>query len=398
MKKILFVMNTMGRAGAEKALLELLRRIDRTKYEVSLYVITAQGELMTDIPEGVRLLNTVKIPVSVHSAEGRRILRKTCVRALLKRVNFLRLAPFFAVNGLRMIKNGNLQPEKLLWRSISDAAETFKEKYDLAVAYIEGAAAYYVADHVSATKKAAFIHVDYNKAGYSRALDKDCYLSFDRIFAVSGEVAAVFKQVYSELKDKIEVFPNFLDVEGIQKKAEEGIGFSDGFKGVRLLTVGRLMAQKSFATSIKVCYLLKKRGENIRWYVLGEGDQRGKLESLIKKLGLEDDFVLVGAVDNPYPFMKEADIYVHCSRFEGKSIAVQEAQILGKPIIVSDCSGNREQVIPGEDGLICEFDPKHIAKAIYELIHDGEKRKKIAEKAQNKNNGGEEYLDKLLKI
>ena len=398
MKKILFVMNTMGRAGAETALLELLRRIDRSEYDISLFVLTGQGELINSLPWGVKLLNRYSDTTSVHSREGRKHLFVSGLKVLLKRFNFVRLLPYFAVNAAEMIKKRNLQIEKLLWRAFSDGAERSETKYDLAVSYIEGAAAYYVADHVMADKKAAFIHVDYKKSGYTRNLDKDCYLKFDRIFGVSKEVTDVFLNVYPELAGKTEVFHNLIDAEGIRRKADSGIGFTDDFSGIRLLTVGRLMAQKSFETSIKACYILKKHGENIRWYVLGEGDRREKLQALIEKLGLERDFILCGAVDNPYPYMKEADIYVHCSRFEGKSIAVQEAQVLGKPIIVSDCSGNREQVIPDEDGVICEFDPRSIAKSIYELIHDENKRDKISKNALVKNNGEEEALSRLLEI
>ncbi len=398
MKKILFVMNTMGRAGAETALLELLRRIDRSEYDISLFVLTGQGELINSLPLGVKLLNRYSDTTSVHSREGRKHLFVSGLKVLFKRFNFVRLLPYFAVNAAEMIKKRNLQIEKLLWRAFSDGAERSETKYDLAVSYIEGAAAYYVADHVMADKKAAFIHVDYKKSGYTRNLDKDCYLKFDRIFGVSKEVTDVFLNVYPELAGKTEVFHNLIDAEGIRRKADSGIGFTDGFSGIRLLTVGRLMAQKSFETSIKACYILKKHGENIRWYVLGEGDRREKLQALIEKLGLERDFILCGAVDNPYPYMKEADIYVHCSRFEGKSIAVQEAQVLGKPIIVSDCSGNREQVIPDEDGVICEFDPRSIAKSIYELIHDENKRDKISKNALVKNNGEEEALCRLLEI
>ncbi len=396
-KKLLFVINTLGRAGAENALLELLKRIDKQKFEVSLYVLTGQGEMIGKLPEKVKLLNKSFIPVSVHDSEGRMHLTKTVIRAFLRRANFIRLAPYLIKNGFIMLKNGRILPEKLLWRVISDGADRRKEKYDLAVSYIEGAAAYYVHDHVRAKKKAAFIHVDYQKAGYTREIDRECYLDFDRIFGVSGEVAEVFSKAYPELSDRIGVFHNLLDNEGIIARSTEGEGFSDGFTGMRLLTVGRLMAQKAFEVSIRACRLLKKRGEKIRWYVLGEGDQRRKLEALIDKLGLKDDFILYGAVDNPYPYIRQADIYVHCSRFEGKSIAVQEAQILGKPIVVSDCSGNREQVIPGEDGLICDFNPKDIARSIEELIHDKEKSAYLAGNARNKNNN-EDSLDKLLEI
>ena len=397
-KKILFVINTLGRAGAENALLELLKRIDKSQNTVSLYVLTGQGELFDRIPEGVKLLNKNFCSASVHTAEGRKVLKKTVLKSLFKNLNIIRLFPYLVVNSFRMIKKKKIMPEKLLWRPISDGALRFSSEYDLAVAYIEGASAYYVADHVNARKKAAFIHVDYKKAGYTRGLDKNCYLKYKKIFGVSGEVADVFKSVYPELANKTDIFHNLLDVEGIREKAEEGSGFYDGFEGTRLLTVGRLMAQKAFEVSIRACSILRKRGEKIRWYVLGEGDQRKKLEDYIEKLGLKQDFILFGAVDNPYPYMKQADIYVHCSRFEGKSIAIQEAQILGKPIIVSDCSGNREQVVPDEDGIICDFTPKAIAGAITELLRNKEKRAYIAGKALTKNDSEEEGLDKLLDI
>ena len=396
MKKILFVMNTMGRAGAEKALLELFKHIDRTEYEISLFVLTGQGELLDAVPDYVKILNKKILPVSVHSEEGRRKLIKSSLKALLVRLNIIRLIPYF-INNIKALKNnGVYQPEKLLWRAYADGTERFDTKYDIAVSFIEGGAAYYVADHVNAEKKAAFIHVDYSYAGYTRKLDKECYLKFDRIFAVSGEVAEVFDKVYPELIGKTEVFPNMIDREEIKKRADEGTGFTDGFDGIRILTIGRLSAQKSLETSIEACYLLKKNNENIRWYVLGEGHRRRRLEELIKKLGLTEHFLLCGSVDNPYAYIKDADIFVHCTRFEGKSLAVQEAQILGKPIIVSNCSGNREQIVNGVDGAVCDFDPKSMAKTIYGLIHDEEKRKKYSENAAKKEYGDRASVERLL--
>ena len=397
-KKVLFVINTMGRAGAETALVELLRRIDKNEYEVSLYVLTGQGEMLSQIPDGVKLVNKKPDLSSVHDDEGRKHLRQVVVRSLAKDFNGFKLLPYFTINGARMLKRKNILPDKLLWRAISDSASRTEKRYDYAIAYIEGAAAYYVADHVNADHKIAFIHIDYEKAGYTRELDKDCYLQFDKIFGVSREVTDVFLRVYPELKDKTDIFHNMLNCEGIREKAKSGIGFTDDFSGVRVLTIGRLMKQKAFEVSIKACKILKDKGEKVRWYVLGEGDQREKLTEYISKLGLEEDFLLLGSTDNPYPYLLQTDLYVHCSRYEGKSIAVQEAQILGKPIIVSDCSGNREQVKPGENGLICEFNSAAIVHSIQELINDEEKRNYLAANALKVNAGGQEEVQKLFDI
>lgn len=400
--RILFVINTLGQAGAETALLSLLQTLAREKgearYEISLYVLTGQGEMVSRLPADVRLLNKKYREESVLTAKGRKYLKKTVLKAMFTRATVVKLFPYLVKNTCAMLGKKRLLPDKLLWRVLSDGGMVLPEEYDLAVSYLEGGAAYFVADHVKAAKKAAFIHVDYEKAGYTRALDKDCYLAFDKIFTVSDEVREAFLKAYPELPDKTEVFHNILNKEEIVRRAEEGEGFTDGFTGMRLLSVGRLTAQKAFEVSVDAMKRLKDAGKNVRWYVLGEGDQRKKLQEQIDALGLTEDFILYGAVNNPYPFMKQADIYVHASRFEGKSIAIQEAQILGKPMVVSDCSGNREQVCHGKDGRMCGLTPDSLAENIMLLLEDETLRGKLGAAAAKKNANAAEEIQKLLSM
>ena len=400
--RILFVINTLGQAGAETALLSLLQTLAREKgearYEISLYVLTGQGEMASRLPADVRLLNKKYREESVLTAKGRKYLKKTVLKAMFTRATVVKLFPYLVKNTCAMLGKKRLLPDKLLWRVLSDGGMVLPEEYDLAVSYLEGGAAYFVADHVKAAKKAAFIHVDYEKAGYTRALDKDCYLVFDKIFTVSDEVREAFLKAYPELPDKTEVFHNILNKEEIVRRAEEGAGFTDGFTGTRLLSVGRLTAQKAFEVSVDAMKRLKDAGKNVRWYVLGEGDQRKKLQEQIDALGLTEDFILYGAVNNPYPFMKQADIYVHASRFEGKSIAIQEAQILGKPMVVSDCSGNREQVCHGKDGLMCDLTPESLAENIMFLLDDEALRRKLGAAAAEKNADAAGEIQKLLSM
>lgn len=400
--RILFVINTLGQAGAETALLSLLQTLAREKgearYEISLYVLTGQGEMASRLPADVRLLNKKYREESVLTAKGRKYLKKTVLKAMFTRGTVVKLFPYLVKNTCAMLGKKRLLPDKLLWRVLSDGGMVLPEEYDLAVSYLEGGAAYFVADHVKAAKKAAFIHVDYEKAGYTRALDKDCYLAFDKIFTVSDEVREAFLKAYPELPDKTEVFHNILNKEEIVRRAEEGEGFTDDFHGMRLLSVGRLTAQKAFEVSVDAMKRLKDAGKNVRWYVLGEGDQRKKLQEQIDTLGLTENFILYGAVNNPYPFMKQADIYVHASRFEGKSIAIQEAQILGKPMVVSDCSGNREQVCHGKDGLMCGLTPESLAENIMLLLEDEALRGKLGAAAAKKNADAAEEIQKLLSM
>lgn len=396
MKKILITINTLGLAGAEVALLGLLQQLDPKEYEVSLFVITGQGELRERLPKHVKLLNKTYSSASVLSADGRKYLMKTVLKSLLGKGKCITLFPYLIKHLWKQVMMGKIRPDKLLWRVLSDGAERFEETYDLAVAYLEGAATYYVTDHVKARKKATFLHVDYSEAGYSRSLDKDCYLKMDKIFTVSDEVKDSFLKVYPECEDKTEVFHNILNQDNIRERAKEPGGFADDYDGFRILTVGRLTSQKAYEISIEAMKRVKDKGIKARWYVLGEGDQRPMLTAKIKQLDLQEDFLLLGAVDNPYPYYTQTDIYVHATRFEGKSIAIQEAQTLGCPILVSDCSGNREQVTHGVDGLLCDLTPEAICAGVTELYEQKEKRLQYGIEASQKMLTNPEEVDKLL--
>lgn len=297
---------------------------------------------------------------------------------------------------MRKIKQ--IQPDKILWRVLSDGSERFDETYDLAVAYLEGGSTYYVADHVKAKKKAAFVHIDYESSGYTRQMDRECYQKMDRIFTVSDEVREHFLKIYPQYAKKTEVFHNIINQERIRRFAGKGEGFRDHYDGIRILTVGRLTYQKAFDIAIEAMKLVKDAGYRARWYVLGEGNDREMLEKQREKLGLTGDFLMPGAVANPFPYFKQSDIYVHASRFEGKSIAIQEAQTLGCAIIASDCNGNREQIIDGEDGLLCELTPEKVAEAIIRLIGDKELRHRLGRRSKEKKTEYREDIQKLLKM
>ena len=397
-KKILITINTFSRAGAETALLALLDKFDPEQYDISVFVLTAQGELISELPGHVHLLNDIYDDTSVLSSAGKKKLQKSVLRAFLRHGNVIRLFPYLLKNFFDMIKRGKISKDKLLWRVLSDGAQRFDTVYDLAIAYIEGGSTYYVADHVKAAKKAAFVHIDYNLAGYTRELDLDCYSKFDKIFAVSNEVKSHFIKAYPEHENKTDVFHNILNVSGIRKKSLLQGGFTDGYDGTRILTIGRLTTQKALEISVKALKLLKETGKKFRWYVLGEGDQRIKLEQLIGELDLTDDFILCGAVDNPYPYLVQTDIYVHASRFEGKSIAIQEAQILRCAVLVSDCSGNREQVSDGIDGKICDLTPESIKDGVLWFMAHPDEKDKCAAGAAQKYENQESEINKLLSL
>lgn len=399
MKKLLFVINTLGYGGAERALLNLLGKLNSEEYQVSLFVLTGQGELIHELPASVTVVNKDYSDCSVLTKEGRFHLFKRVLQAGIVKGGFFKRAGYLSGNLRRMWQEHRIQPDKLLWRILAEASAEMEESYDLAVAYLEGGATYYVADRVRAKKKAAFIHIDYVQAGYTQALDLDCYQKMDHIYAVSDEVREHFLEVYPEHENKVSVFHNLINQERIHQLANEQGGFPDDFQGIRILTVGRLTQQKRYDVAIEAMALLKEKSPvPVRWYVLGEGELRQALERKITKLGLQEDFLLLSVSQNPFSYYRDCDLYVHATGFEGKSIAIQEAQTLGKPILATDCSGNREQIEQDVDGRLCPLDPESVSDEILWMIAHPHRCKEYGQKARQKRMSDMRELESFLSL
>ncbi len=396
MKKLLFVINTMGIGGAERAMVELMYALPE-EVDISLQVMIPRGEVFAQLPERVHVLGRSDVG-SVLDKGGRRAIARTAVTSFFRYGAGFRLLPRLLHNYRAMRRSGRVQPDKLLWRLFSDGAPRPKESYDMAVAYLEGAASYFVADHVKAKHKVAFVHIDYVDAGYTKELDQGCYDDMERIYGVSKEVCARFLSVYPEYQEKVQVFHNLIGAERVRNLAEEGEGFADDFAGTRLLSVGRLHPQKAYDIAIPAMARLCQTHGDLRWYVLGEGAERESLTRLIHESGLDGRFVLLGAKKNPYPYMKQADLYLHATRDEGKAIAIEDAQVRGKAIIASDCTGNREQVISGEDGLLIELSEDNIVAAVEHLLEHPEEKARLERASCLKQTGSRRDVDALLAL
>lgn len=375
MKKALFVINTMGQAGAEMAMMAMISAMHRDGWQIDVLPIIPQGEMYKVLPEYVRVLGKKGDPESVHSAKGRRKMFRRTVAALLRK-GFRRIPYLFRCCRAQR-KRGKVSFPVLLWRVLADAAPKTSQSYDLAVAYLEGGATYYVADYCNAPVKVAFVHTDYTKAGYVPSLDAASYDQMQRIFLVSNAALREFLHHFPQYEGKAALFRNMLDQERILRLKEEP-GFTDPYDGIRLLSVGRLMYPKAYDVALEACSILKDRGIPIRWYVIGTGELKEALLHQREKLCLEEQFLFLGAKENPYPFVAQCDIFMQTTRWEGRSIALYEAQALCRPVIVSDCEGNLEQVENGVNGLVTSLEPERIADAVTLLVQNPAMRRQFS--------------------
>ena len=378
-KNVLFVINSMGRAGAERVLISLLRTMNKEEFDIDFFSVINRGEMFLELPDYVNVINKNPSYESVLDRKGRIYLVKVVLKALFKRCYIFRYNPYLIRNFRLQKQRDVVKFDKLFWHALSESHPMLEKEYDLAIAYTEGASTYYVANYVKSAKKAAFVHVDYTAAGYMKSLDKHYYDKFDKIFPVSQSVRDDFVMVYPEYSEKTTVYQNMVIPHEIIEASKKGDGFTDDFDGLRILTVARLHPQKALDIAIPAFAKLIKMGyDNVKWYIVGEGTERPLLERLISRHKLQDKFILLGMRTNPYPFFYQCDIYVQASHFEGWSIALAEALVLSKPTVASNSAGTKEQIVPEETGIIINLSEENLTEALKRIVDSKQLRDKFS--------------------
>ena len=379
-KKLLFVMNNLNCGGAEKALISLLETIDYSKYEIDLFLFKHEGLFLNRIPKEVSLLTQPKEYQYFDMSIKEALLNCLSEGAPQLAVNRMAAGVIFRT------EQNKARCEQRVWKYISKSIKDIKKEYDVAIGYLEKNPIYFCLEKVNAKKKIGFIHNDYEKLGMDPKIDIDYFKRLDHIVTVSNECANVLKERFPGFKTKITVMHNIVSPHVICKMSLDSTPLN--YEGVKLVSVGRLTFQKGFDIAIEASEKLIKEGIDFKWFIVGEGEERSKLESLIREKRLEKNFILLGLKENPYPYIKAADIYVQPSRFEGKSIAIDEAKILRKPILVTNFSTAKDQITNEQNGLIVEMNANSVALGLKKLSNDENFRKKLSNGLEKENYSG----------
>lgn len=364
MKKILFMINSLTIGGSEKSLISLLSLLDYSKYEVDILMLKKGGEFekylpnqvnVLDIPRYYRYLNRDYKNIKRLDSFRYRVYKYKCSLALRINGKFSK-----TING-----------EQILYKCQSSILEKLSKKYDVAIAYSQGFPTYYIVDKVEAKKKVAWINCDYATTVYDKEFDYKYYKEIDKIIAVSKTVRDSIVNLQPEYEEKLEVILDIVNPDLINKMSNEKKVIESRSCYINILTVGRLVIHhKGYDLAVKAAKNLKDKGYKFKWYVVGEGPDRKKIEEIIKRNNLNNEFILLGKRDNPYPYMKRCDIYVQPSRKEGFGLTVVEAKILKKPIVCTNFNTAKELINNKIDGLIVDMDSKSISEGIERYIED----------------------------
>ena len=387
MKKILFMCINMNIGGTEKALLTMLNEIDSSKYDITLLMLEEYGEFLNEIPSFVKVkyVNEYKA-IKPFINDPPMLLAKK----LIKDKKYLTGVMTSLSYIISKISNNMSYYYRYILRNIN----SLEENYDLAVAYAGPMdfITYFVLNKIKAKKKVQWIHFDITKIGFNKKFAENNYKKFDKIFVVSQEGKEKLINLIPALNNKVEAFFNIISCNLIENMSKNGNGFNDSFNGVRILTVGRLSKEKGQDLTINVLARLKNEGYNIKWYCIGDGHKRDNYKQKIKNLNIENDYILLGSKLNPYPFMKECDIYVQPSRHEGYCITLGEARCFDNPIVTTNFTGANEQIKNEETGLVCEISDEGIYKSVKRLLDDKDLCNNI------KNNLSKEIVDSTNEI
>lgn len=393
-KNLLFIIPSLAAGGGEKSLVNLLSQINFRDYHVDLFLLNHEGIFMEFLPQEV---NVIPLPDSFKAFSLP--FSKSILRLLLRGKITLAFNRVMYTLGNKIYRDMTKR-EQYTWRYLDKSLIKLDKRYDAAIGFLEKTSTYFCVDKVEADKKIGWVHIDYDKLGMDPQVDMGYFNKLDHIVTVSEECANVLKKRFPNQRDKVDVIYNIVSPTVIQKMAnlnKEDV-YNKKEDEIVILSIGRLHYQKGFEMAIQSCKLLVDKGYNIKWYVIGEGEERANLVNLIKVKSLEENFILLGLRSNPYPFIKHADIYAQTSRFEGKSIAIDEAKILNKPILVTNFSTAKDQIDHDVNGVIVEMDPSSIANGIEKLIINKDLREMLGHNLSMLQLGTEQEIEKLYRL
>ena len=338
-------MHYMEIGGVETSLLGLLMALDYSKYDVDLFIHSHQGELMQYIPPSVNLLPEIKEYALVEKPIVK-VLRNGYFRLLWARLKA-------KIQFSKYIKNKGINESVAIFQYIGDAVTPvlpslhYLGEYDLAISFMNPHNI--VRDKVLARKKACWIHTDYTCIDINVEQELPVWKAYDHIVSISSEVT--FVRMRSKEFDASAEMPKELGI-------------------INVLSVGRFCHAKNYDNIPTICRLIYNKGINIRWYLIGYGNDEELIYQEIKKAGMEKCVIILGKRVNPYPYMKACDIYAQPSRYEGKSVTVREAQMLCKPVVITNYPTAKSQIKNGVDGVIVPLNNEDCAQGIADFIRN----------------------------
>lgn len=385
--------------GAETALIGLLNALDPKRVDVDLFLHDHRGEMMQFIPEWVNVLPAIKEYTMLERP----------IKELIKRGHWLiATARLWAkyVSKKAYKKSHSCLPNASVFHYMAKYTTPLLPRinpnvtYDLAISFLTPHQI--TLQKIRARKRIAWIHTDYTKIWVDANDELPVWSKYDYIASISPDVTKTFLQTFPSLANtnKIVEIENILSPAFVRRRAdiEDVEGELNKYGGVKLLSIGRFSEAKNYDNVPDICRRMVKEGIDVKWFIIGFGGDEQLIRRKIEEAGMQEHVIILGKRSNPYPYIKACDIYVQPSRYEGKSVTVREAQMLCKPVVVTDYPTASSQIKNGIDGVIVPMDNEGCARGLAEVIMDKAQQERIVEYLKTHDYGNESEVDKIYRI
>ena len=397
---ILINMHYLEIGGAETALIGLLNALDPKRVDVDLFLHDHRGEMIQFVPEWVNVLP----PITEYTMLERPI------KELVKRGHWLiagaRLwAKYISKKAYK--KSHSSLPNAGIFHYIAKYTTPLLPKinptvtYDLAISFLNPHQT--TAQKVNTRKRIAWIHTDYTKIWVDANDELPVWSKYDYIASISPDVTKTFLQTFPSFANtnKIVEIENILSPAFVRRRADiknvEGEMSKYGGE-VKLLSIGRFSEAKNYDNVPDICQRMVKEGVDVKWFIIGFGGDVQLIRRKIEEAGMQEHVIILGKRSNPYPYIKACDIYVQPSRYEGKSVTVREAQMLCKPVVVTNYPTASSQIKNGVDGVIVPMDNEGCARGLAEVVTDKALQERLVDYLKKHDYGNESEVDKVYRI
>lgn len=393
MKKIIILMPSMFIGGAERSLLGLLETIDYSQYDVSLFLYRHEGEFLKFIPDQVHLLPEIP-QYRTFDTPIRSLLLGRQIRFGLRRL-FSKVVLWLHTKTTGE-KRGVWMSMQYTARFLQPLLPDIPGEYDLGIMFLGIADT--LINKVQAKKKITWNHTDYDTLFPNRSMDLETYSKVDAVVSISPACTEKVRAFYPELANKAITIENILAGQFIEQCAKEPQIDMSSDGGVALLSVGRFCEAKNFDNVPDICRRLVADGLDVKWYLIGYGGSEPLIRQKIHDAGMQDHVIILGKKDNPYPYMRACDLYVQPSRYEGKAVTVREAQLLGKPVVITDYATSASQLADGVDGVIVPMDNAGCAAGIAALLRDPVWMQQLSENCAKRDYTNSAEIEKIYAL
>ena len=368
-KKLLFVNGHLNTGGVEKSLVDVLRHLDYDRYDVDLLLLETLGDYVDQLPPEVHVCLK-----SLQNTYGSLV---DCILRCFRENDWfcLKMRLIFLIMKLFGQK----------WITLSRKMLTGRTHYDYAIGFRPGICTQIAAFVADADRHITWWHHgEYNLDAHAAKNYRLACSRMDYVVSVSESCASFLREKHPEIAGKLTVIPNLLDAETIIQKSALFNPYQDDGVKCHLVSVGRLSPEKHIENVIFAAASLSREGyKDFKWYIVGDGSERQKLEQLAVEHGVQAHVIFVGSQPNPYSYMKYADLFVHPSYVESQGLVVLEAMTLGVPCVVTRSLGPCEFIEDGINGILTEQSAESLAEKVNGILRDVHGRNKLRDNTRS---------------